>query len=264
MELPPAPTPALPPPPAAPRSHRGGLFAGIALMVVAAILLSLALFGTQAWVASGSPHGAHAFLDRATDGTPDRWNPCQPIHYVVNPDHEPTGAEADIGEAIARVSAATGISFVDDGTSVYTADKQMGSAFQSGLPGRPRYLPLLITFVTSQHFHFIVDTKRAIAFGMPDRGDGALADEFVSGVVVIDVGQPIPSGFVSRFSLGLLLMHELGHVMGLGHVGAGDEIMWSPTVRGHDNPDPLQTDWGPGDLEGLRLLGRNAGCLAPR
>lgn len=237
---------------------------GIALLVAAAILLSLALFGTQAWVASGSPHGAHAFLDRATDGTPYRWNPCQPIHFVVNPDDEPVGAQADIHEAIARLSAATGIRFVDDGTSVYTADQQMGSVFQSGLAGRPRYLPLLITFVTNQDFHFIVDTKQAIAFGMPYRGDGALAHEFVSGVVVIDVGQGIPAGFESRFSMGPLLMHELGHVMGLAHVGAGDEIMWSPTVRPHDAADLLQTDWGPGDLEGLQLLGRNAGCLPPR
>ena len=194
MELPPARVPALPPPPppVTLRTHRGGLFMGIALLVAAAILLSLALFGTQAWVASGSPHGAHAFLDRATDGTPYRWNPCQPIHFVVNPDDEPAGAEADIHEAIARLSAATGIRFVDDGTSVYTADQQMGSVFQAGLAGRPRYLPLLITFVTNQDFHFIVDTKQAIAFGMPYRGDGALAHEFVSGVVVIDVGQADP------------------------------------------------------------------------
>lgn len=267
MDLPSAPVPDFPPPPtpiADPRTPRGGLFVGLALLVAAAILLSLSLFGTQAWVASGSPHGAHAFLDRATDGSPYRWNPCQPIHFVVNPDHEPSGAQADIHEAIARLSAATGIRFVDDGTSVYTADQQMGSVFQSGIAGQPRYLPILITFVTSQDFHFIVDTKHAIAFGMPWRGDGALAHEFVSGVVVIDVGQPIPSGFQARFSMGPLLMHELGHVMGLAHVGAGDEIMWSPTVRAHDPPDQLQTSWGPGDLEGFRLLGRDAGCLLPR
>ena len=267
MDLPPAPDPALPPPPPSvvgPTAHRGGLFVGIALLVTAAILVSLALFGTQVWVASGSPHGAHAFLDRATDGAPYRWNPCQPIHFVVNPDHEPAGAQADIHEAIARVSAATDIRFVDDGTSVYTADLQIGSAFQAGIAGQPRYLPLLITFVTNQDFHFIVDTKQAIAFGMPYRGDGTLAHEFVSGIVVIDVGSRIPSGFESRFAMGPLLMHELGHVMGLAHVGAGDEIMWSPTIRPHDNPDPLQTDWGPGDLEGLRLLGRGAGCLPSR
>ena len=213
---------------------------GVALLVVAAILSSVALIGTRAWVASGSPHGAHEFLNRETDGSPYRWNPCQPIHFAVNPDHEPAGADADLREAIARVSAATGIRFVDEGRSVYTADQQIGSVFQAGIPGQPRYLPLLITFVTSQAFHFIVDTKHAIAFGMPARGDGTLAHEFVSGVVVIDVGEPIPSGFQSRFSMGTLLMHELGHVMGLAHVGAGDEIMWSPNVRGHGPPDHPQ------------------------
>jgi hypothetical protein len=84
-------------------------------------------------------------------------------------------------------------------------------------------------------------------------------------VVVIDAGQRIPTGFGSRFSLGPVLMHELGHVMGLGHVGAADELMWSPRVPGHSRtPDLSQTDWGPGDLAGLRALGRAAGCLAPR
>ena len=264
MNLPPPPIPPLPPPPvAAPRTHRGGLFAGIALLVAAAILVSFALFGTRALVA-GSPHGTHAFLNRASDGTPYRWNPCQPIHFAVNPEHEPAGAQADLLEAIARLASATGIRFVDDGTSAYTADQQIGSVFQSGLAGQPRYLPLLIAFATSQDFHMIVPSKRALAVGMPARGDGTLAHEFVSGVVVIDVGQPIQSGFVSRFSMGPLLMHELGHVMGLAHVGAANELMWSPSVRGHDVPTPFQTGWGPGDLEGLRLLGRQAGCLPSR
>ena len=83
----------------------------------------------------------------------------------------------------------------------------------------------------------------------------------MSGVIAVDASSPLAVGFQSRWGLGPVLMHELGHVMGLAHVGAGDELMWSPSVKGHDrSPDLDQTDWGPGDREGLRLVGRDAGC----
>jgi hypothetical protein len=59
-------------------------------------------------------------------------------------------------------------------------------------------------------------------------------------------------------------MHELAHVMGLAHVASPDEIMWSPDVSEERLPDLSQTDWGPGDLEGLAALGRDAGCLPAR
>jgi hypothetical protein len=48
-------------------------------------------------------------------------------------------------------------------------------------------------------------------------------------------------------------MHELAHVLGLGHIKAQGELM-EPSGGG-------VTDFGPGDLEGLSELGRSAGCL---
>jgi hypothetical protein len=217
----------------------------------------------RAWDAR---HRSHEFTFMATIGDrPIRWNPCRPIHYAVNPNDEPSGAGAVILEAIRRVSAATGIRFVDDGTTDETTDQQIGSAFQSNLPGRSRYLPVLIAFVPGEHFDFIADTTRALAFGEPYRGEGDLAHTYVSGVVAIDASQPLPVGFGSRWSLGPVLMHELGHVMGLAHVPSGREIMWSPMVHGAAiHPDPNQSSYGPGDLAGLRAVGRDAGCLPER
>jgi hypothetical protein len=255
------PTPPLPPPPAP-----VGPSARVPSKVVLAIVIVLVVALTGSAIATlvpraGPSHGPHAFLQQLPDGTPYRWDPCRPIHYAVNPDDEPSGAGAVVREAIGRISDATGIRFVDDGTTTETVDQQIGSAFQSNLPDRSRYLPVLIAFVPGEHFDFIADTTRALAFGEPYRGEGDLAHTYVSGVVAIDASQPLPAGFGSRWSLGPVLMHELGHVMGLAHVGAGDELMWSPQVRGHDRtPDLTQTDWGPGDLEGLRLVGRDAGC----
>jgi hypothetical protein len=66
-------------------------------------------------------------------------------------------------------------------------------------------------------------------------------------------------GFTIRWSVGLVLMHELGHLVGLQHVASPHEVMSS-------NPtDPGVIGWGQGDLRGLQELGRSEGCLrSPR
>src|SRR5687767_5727274 len=51
----------------------------------------------------------------AKTGEPVRFNPCAPLHYVVNPTSAPEGAIEDIHEAFEMTGAATGIRFVYDG-----------------------------------------------------------------------------------------------------------------------------------------------------
>jgi predicted Zn-dependent protease len=45
-----------------------------------------------------------------------------------------------------------------------------------------------------------------------------------------------------------ILLHELGHLVGLAHVDDPGELMY-PTVG-------TRSTYGPGDLEGLRLIGQ--------
>jgi hypothetical protein len=226
-------------------------------------LMVLAQVGSVAWWNRPKVVGEHAYLEVLPDGSPYRWNPCQPIHYTENLTFAPEGAMDDVLEAVRRVSEATGITFIDDGPTVRTVDQQIGRAFQNGIPGEPRYLPLLIEWVPHRHFDYIVDTPRAAAFGMPYRGDGNLAHTYVSGVVAMDAGERVQGGFDVRYSRGVILVHELGHVLGLAHVASPHELMFSPEVS-DETPDLWQSDWGPGDLEGLRALGREAGCLPAR
>ena len=62
------------------------------------------------------PRGpGYLFLDRTDQGTPTRWDPCEPIHYVVNAELAPPGSVEDVHEAVRRVSGATRIAFVYEG-----------------------------------------------------------------------------------------------------------------------------------------------------
>jgi len=224
----------------------------------------VAQVGAATWfVNRPAAEGEFAFLRVSPDG-PYRWNPCQPIHYEVNLDHAPGGALEDVREAVARISVATGIEFVEDGTTSRTVDMQVGRAFQSRIPGEPRFLPLLFEWVPHEHFDFVAETERAAAFGIPQPGFGELARTWVSGAIAMDAGEDLPGGFGQRYSRGVILMHELAHVLGLGHVASPYEIMWSPELSEERHPVLSQSEWGPGDLEGLQGLGREAGCLPGR
>jgi hypothetical protein len=44
-----------------------------------------------------------------------------------------------------------------------------------------------------------------------------------------------------------IIMHEFGHLVGLGHVSVQDQLMYESNIG--------QRDFGPGDREGLRQLG---------
>jgi hypothetical protein len=254
------------PPPAPPREpprrRRGGLVVVAALLAIALLAAAVGSFGggsSGRYLAVGG-QGRYRFLRQTPDGQPYRWDPCVPIHYEVNLADAPPGALGEVRHAIERVADVTDYRFVYDGPTVRTADQQIGTAFQSGAT-TSRWLPVLITWVPRAHFDYLADTHRAAAFGMPKTGDGEQHALYESGLIAVDAGGHLPPGFDARYSEGVVLMHELGHVMGLAHVGDGDELMWSPDVKGADrNPDLGLHDWGPGDLRGLEILDRHATC----
>ena len=205
--------------------------------------------------------GPHAFFRLRQDGTPYRW-PCEPIHYIVNTDHMPGGALDDLHEAFRRVERATGIPVVFDGEAQWNVEQEFRS-FQ-GYDDELRWDPILITWVDHEEFSYVQvklgGDDHALAFGYPKSGDGNEFDRYVSGIVVIDSSKVLADGFSGRYSEGPVLMHELAHVMGLGHVGDPGELMYSSEVAPEVAPDLGQSDWGPGDREGLRELGSD--CAA--
>lgn len=89
--------------------------------------------------------------------------------------------------------------------------------------------------------------------GYPFEGKGgALAHAFgpPDGRVHFDADESWVDGSVSgSFNVGMVVLHELGHVLGLGHSTTRDAIMW-PYMNAGDQTRGLQFD----DIQGIQTL----------
>ena len=204
--------------------------------------------------ASLAPDGAsghYAFLSH--DGTrPMRYDPCTPIHYVVNAAQAPPTGLADLQGAVQRLSAASGLTFVFDGLTDEVPVAHRGMAQSTRYPhGWP---PVLIGWAqraqTDLFKNAEVGEGGSTWYGVPG------AEVYVTGVVAVDAARDdtLAPGFGGN-SMGALLMHELGHVVGLDHVDDPTQLMY-PSVTAK----PAR--YGSGDLAGLQEVGRPAGCLS--
>ncbi len=251
--LPPRPDTPAPAPPL----HRRRRFLALALALSLLAPGVLALVALVPW-SDGTP--VYAFLDRRYDGEPFRWEPCRPIHYEVNLTHAPVTALADVTEAVVRVSRGSGIRFVFDGPTDRTPEEQQASDYRD--PQSLDVRPVLIAWLPSASFGEYADPEQTLGIGYAVPASGNEFWVYETGLVVINADAPLHPGFTDPYALGPVLMHELGHVLGLGHVADGGQIMWSADEPGSELfPVANVTDWGEGDLAGLEKVGRPAGCI---
>jgi len=195
----------------------------------------------------------YSFLEARQGGChPVRFNPCEPIHYVVNAALAPPGAVGDLQAAMRLLEQASGLTFVNDGPT----DERGEVSRPRSQPERygARWAPVLVVWDHGDRFRMDVSNP---AGGIAASVDGVS----VTGMLIVNVDTLIegtfpPSGFGPGGSWGRVFLHELGHLVGLGHVARSDQIMFPElgVQRG-------RAEYHAGDLAGLRLIGKEAGCL---
>ncbi|MFN8126727.1 MAG: matrixin family metalloprotease [Candidatus Nanopelagicales bacterium] len=229
--------------------------------VGAAALLAASM--TSAPASAGS--GYALLMGHTETGTaPLRWNPCQTaITYKVNTTYAhhkgstaseaATRALSEVRKAMGKVAAATGLPFqyagttsiIPTGTNWYTK-QNAGSE-------------IVIAYADQD-----ATRSRSSFLGGTAWGQGGQVYAYEGsrlvvgrGFVVIDGDKTkrMDLGFGPGTHRGNIVLHELGHVVGLDHVSSRSQLMY-PTLS-DSSPDGYA--WG--DLAGLKRLGASAGCI---
>lgn len=226
--------------------------------VMTGSLLSTSLLGTPSstWTVTVVPaYDAPGISTQHTYSTSSyaRWNPCQTIGYRVNARQATSGALSDVKGAFTRLSQATGFRFVYRGTTTgiptlgsnswYPADTQIVVAW-----ARRSQSTML------QSYSNAVAVGAAITSGGYAETDGTSVSKIIKGAVVVDAARIYRGGFGTGKTRGDILLHELGHTMGLGHTGGSKQIMYPSLTSG-------LARLGQGDLTGLGKHGARLGCV---
>jgi hypothetical protein len=259
-----APSPSTAPPPAADRPRRRSTNAllppllAVLLLAGAATVVRVERYRAQQYdpltavttAAVASAGWSPSYVDKL--GRPARWDPCTPIHYVVQTGWIPAGGRADLASALARLSKASGLQFVDDGDTD-ELPVTTRAAYQPSRYGK-RWAPLLVGWVPADRTdlglgHGVAGVTIAVAIPGPNGGS------IVTGQVALDADHQLPPGFGPGATEGEVFLHELAHAVGLGHVLDPTQVMYPQTTNS-------ESQYGAGDRAGLAALGRPAGCHA--
>ena len=255
--------------PARTRRPAGRLCAVGARIAAVAIGLGVLLNATPS--GAGGPPAPFA-LARLDDGTPARWEPCRTVTYSVDPRYAPPGALADLQQALRLTEAASGLVLVPTGPGADTPQRSwlrpggwpegtadlvvawaVPGAGGAAVPGTSDLLgpdgPAGVGGWSAERTATTGSAGRIVrAFVVLDaRADAAFARGFrPAGGVLGD----------RRAPRGRLLLHELGHAVGLAHVDDERQVM-------HSQVQPVGGAWAQGDVAGLRALRADAPCGSP-
>lgn len=193
------------------------------------LLLSVGVFvGMLVTGQSLRPDPVYAFVETQPGhpSEPVTWDACDAIVYHLETGQAPgtTSATVDfVAEAVDHVSDLTGLRFRHEPDLEQPAD-------------------VLIAWSDAEH----VDDLAGDVAGLGGATSKAFGDHrwYVVGQILLDTAAFTRASYDDEDRA--VLLHELGHLVGLDHVDSFRELM---------HPTPRRTDFGEGDLEGLALLG---------
>jgi hypothetical protein len=182
------------------------------------------------------------------DGIPAWWSPSgtNPIVWRLRSKAGPKNSYEMVCQALQEVSNATGLSFVYGGSfeSVPDMDSGYATTIDIGWATRSEFDRVSRSFGDYK--------KGIVGWGGPRGTVGANGEPIITGGrVLLNAAMNLPAEIRPGLTQYMVLLHELGHVMNLGHVQSTKEIMY-PSVDDDD-----QISWGPGDRRGLYNLATN-------
>lgn len=184
----------------------------------------------------------YTFAMMQPDGVgPVTWDRCQEIPYVVNPDGAPAGHLEAVAAAADELADASGLRFRYDGTTDDRGFEDRAGPFGSTAP-------VLIAWATPEEVPALTGQVAGVG-GAEARSVTPDRLIYVTGMVALDrdafaaMGAQ-PGGTALQRAV---IEHELGHVLGLGHVEDPAQLMYAETTG--------QRRLAAGDRDGLAVLG---------
>lgn len=182
-----------------------------------------------------------------------RWDSCRRIRWTFNPDAAPERGLRQLREGFRRMHLATGLDFAYVGRT-----KQTANPYGTDVDGAD----LIIGWRTARSYQPFARHPGTVGMGGNtfhsgyQEADGTGVNMAVRGGVVLNASMKgrLSNGFGKGLTWGEVIIHELGHVIGLDHPAADSQIMYHSVLR-------RDADWGAGDLAGFRRLGDVRGCL---